>query len=205
MPQYFGNDDDSGGLAAALNFSGTRESADDGIRSAAFAFSASYEGGSEDSLASALREHAPAKLEETKAELDAIREPTRVAVDENEPQEDVATLFTVTNPAMTVSVSALMDGRTQRVRLLPHVTSMTESELAAEIVVLADLARVKGLAGQRSCLESTDVPEEMRELGLTDGGALRDFVTNFITLPTPEKAAATQAEVFAARYPNNHD
>ncbi|CDO85912.1 hypothetical protein AWC29_08020 [Mycobacterium triplex] len=50
----------------------------------------------------------------------------------------------MTNPPKTVSVAALMDGRTQRVRLSSKVTSMTETELAAEIVVLADLAYKKG-------------------------------------------------------------
>ncbi|CQD02143.1 ESX-1 secretion-associated protein EspH [Mycobacterium lentiflavum] len=190
MPQYFGNDDDQGGLAAALNFSGSgKAAADDG-------------GG----VAGALPGYAPAQPSGTGSGLDAVRSQTaKEEPEENDDEVDGSPLFAVTNPPRTVSVAALMDGRTQRVRLSSKVTNMTESELAAEIVVLAGLARQKGLAGQWNLLGNAALPEAMHEIGIADGGALRDFVTDFLPLPTPEHAAAAQAEVFAARYRNADD
>lgn len=101
----------------------------------------------------------------------------------------------------TVSVSALMDGRTQRVELSPKVTSMSETELAEEILVIADLARQKGLAAQHSYLLGDDsLSETMREMGIDGNDVVRDFMENGIGLTTPEQAAAAQAEVFATRY-----
>jgi hypothetical protein len=110
----------------------------------------------------------------------------------------------VTNPPETVSVSALIDGRTQRVRLSPKANSLTESELAEEIIVLAGLARKKGLAGQHTYLlenaSQIEGLDGLTELGVDSNQLLRDFMDAGMQLPTPEQADAAQAEVFAARY-----
>lgn len=112
-------------------------------------------------------------------------------------------LYTVVNPPETVAVSSLMDGRFDHVELSPSVTTMTESELAAEIIVLADLARLKGLAGQRTLLlegaEDMYVNEDV-------GATLREKMDSFLTsedgvgLCTEEQASAAEATVFASRY-----
>lgn len=143
--------------------------------------------------------------EDTETELDAIAsltEAEEAAGEEDE--EDRLALFTVTNPPDTVSVSSLIDGRTQRVTLSPKATNMTESELAEEVLVLADLARQKGLAGQRTFLqEDQTVTESLDQLGIADTDVIREFMDAVYPLPTAEEADMAQAEVFAARYTND--
>jgi hypothetical protein len=86
---------------------------------------------------------------------------------------------------------------------------MTESELAEEIVVLAELARQKGLAGQHTYLiqnaPQTEGLQELSEIGLDGSEILRAFMETGMQLPTPEQAADTQAEVFASRYGTSSD
>lgn len=112
-------------------------------------------------------------------------------------------IYTVINPPETVTVSALVDGRFDHVELSPSVARMTEAELAAEIIVLADLARLKGLAGQRTLL--LDGAEEMY-VSEEAGAAFREKMDGFLTskegvgLCTEDQAAAAEAEVFATRY-----
>lgn len=112
-------------------------------------------------------------------------------------------VYIVVNPPETVAVSALMDGRFDHVELSPSATTMTEPELAAEILVLADLARLKGLAGQRALLlegaEEMYVSEEA-------GAAFREKMDSFLIskegvgLCTEAQATEAEAEVFATRY-----
>jgi hypothetical protein len=202
MPQHFGDDDRHDDLAA-LDFYGADESgshSDDLAESDALDFSAADDSGVE-SAVDALSEFAPPEPEENGSELDAI---SSVTEDTEEEEEDGMQLFTVTNPPETVSVSAAMDGRTQRIELSPKATSMTESELSDEILVLADLARQKGLAGQHTfLLENASQPETLQileEIGFDGPDVIRDFMENSVHLPTPEQANAAQAEVFATRY-----
>lgn len=102
--------------------------------------------------------------------------------------------FTVANPSKSVSVTALMDGRIQKVELSDHVERMSEPQLAEEIFVLADLARQKARAAQYTfLLESLRGDEQGTE-------SLRQLVDLTLTLPTPEEAAAAQEKVFANRY-----
>lgn len=199
MPQYDDHDD-----LAALDFSSHESSPDDDAiaDSQALDFSVA-EGDDEASAADAFDDFAPSDAGSTDSELDAIASVAEVS-EEDESEEDGLQLFTVTNPLDTVSVSALMDGRTQRVDLSAKATSMTESELADEILVLADLARQQGLAGQHKfVLESASQVEgvaELSESGLDAGDFLRNFMEHDMHMPTPEQADAAQAEVFAARY-----
>ncbi len=204
MPQHFGNDDGHDDLAA-LDFSAAGEdgTAASVSESDALDFSVADDGG-EESAVDALDAFAPAEPEDSATELDAIQSQT--ADTEDEAEEEVGPLFTVTNPPETVSVSALIGGRIHQIRLSPKATSMSESELADEIAVIAGLARQKGLAGEHTyLLENPDLSETMRAIGLDGGQVLRDFMENGIGLPTPEKADAEQAEVFATRYTADHD
>ncbi|MGE7002991.1 hypothetical protein ACQKHK_12765, partial [Staphylococcus capitis] len=74
--------------------------------------------------------------------LDAFDEYVPASEDGVE-QEHSSPLYTVTNPARTVSVTVCLDGRVDHVELAANVTDMTERELADEITVIADLARQK--------------------------------------------------------------
>ncbi|VBA61878.1 secretion protein EspD [Mycobacterium attenuatum] len=115
-------------------------------------------------------------------------------------QEDIAT-FIVTNPERTISVSALMDGRVDDIQLSTRVASMSETRLASEILMIADLARQKAQAAQY-----TFIFDRMAQLADGDGlraAQLRESVSTLWNLPTPEQAAAAEAEAFATRY--QHD
>jgi hypothetical protein len=137
----------------------------------------------------ALDDYVREPAEHTEADMDDLDLPT-----EDEDEVPVA-LFTVTNPAGTVSVSAQMDGSIHQVELSAKATSMTESELAAEIIVIADLAQQSARSAQH-----TFILEKMTEAGADDTDAIRDFLGEGMGLPTPEQVAAAQAEVFATRY-----
>lgn len=112
-----------------------------------------------------------------------------------------APLFTVVNPPGTVSVWALMDGRIHRVTLSAKVTSMSEAELAEEVLVIAALARQNGLAAQHSyMLGSYSEWEPVAEMGTDEREVLRDFMENTMGLMSEEQATAKRAEVFSTRY-----
>jgi hypothetical protein len=108
-------------------------------------------------------------------------------------------LYTVTNPAGTVSVTVCLDGRAHHVELAPKVTGMTERELADEIRVIADLARQRA----RSQLHALIV-EGVRVMGY-DPAIMRDGLRRELDMPTPEEAAQTASEVFASRYSADYE
>ena len=199
MSQHDEHDD-----LSALDFSSHQSGSDEESHeeSEALDFSAADDS-DEESEVEALYDYAPTEPEEIDTELEAIAAATEAA-DAEEDEEDGVQHFTVTNPPETVSVSALIDGRTQRVQLSPKAISLTESELADEIIVLADLARKKGLAGQHTYLlenaSQTEGLQELGQLGIDSNQMLRDFMEAGMQLPTQEQADAAQAEVFAARY-----
>jgi hypothetical protein len=109
-------------------------------------------------------------------------------------QELSSPLYTVADPAGTVSVTVFLDGRVDHVDLGPKAADLTERELADEIQVIADLARQKA----RSQLH-TLIVEGVRVMGY-DPAIMRDGLRRELDMPTPEEAAATAAEVFASRY-----
>lgn len=102
--------------------------------------------------------------------------------------------FTVTNPPGTVTVSTFMDGRIRQIDLTRKVTTMTETDLADEIVVIGGLATQDARAAQYEFML-----EGMRQQG-HDDYATRDFLTVNLDLPSPEDAAAARAQLFATRY-----
>lgn len=151
--------------------------------------------GAEESSISALDDYAPAEDAESEhsgTELDALH-----GLTEREDEPDLA-LFTVTNPQGSVSVTTLMDGRVQHVTLTDKASGMTESGLAEEIFVIADLARQKARAAQYTMM--VENMGEMTGEGAEQSAMLREFVGMTLNLPTPEEAAAAEAEVFATRY-----
>lgn len=154
-----------------------------------------FSGGSavEESSLDAFDDFAPpAQTEESGTGLDALE-----GLTEKEEEPDLA-LFTVTNPQGSVSVTTLMDGRIHQVTVTDKASKMTESGLAEEIFVIADLARQKARGAQH-----TFMVENMKEMtGESDAenASLLEFVQMTLNLPTPEQAAAAEAEVFATRY-----
>ncbi|MCV7278821.1 YbaB/EbfC family DNA-binding protein [Mycolicibacterium flavescens] len=112
---------------------------------------------------------------------------------------DGAPVFTVTNPPGTVTVSTFMDGRVHRIELSGRAAAMPESDLAAEIVVIAGLAAQDARSAQYAVML-----EGMREQG-HDDATTRDFLTRDLDLPTPEQAQQERARVFATRYAGDHD
>ncbi|KQY07063.1 secretion protein EspD [Mycobacterium sp. Root135] len=113
--------------------------------------------------------------------------------------EVVPTMFTVTNPPGTVTVSTFMDGSVRRIDLSQEVISMTEADLADEIVVIARLATQDARAAQY-----VHVLDGMRQQG-HDDVATRDFLSRDLDLPSPEDASAARARVFATRYAGDHE
>jgi hypothetical protein len=127
--------------------------------------------------------------------LDAL-DPGPPEVVADEPSVPV---FTVTNPPGTVTVTTFMDGRVNRIELSPKATSMTEANLADEIVVIARLATQDARSAQYSFML-----EGMREQG-HDDFVTHDFLTRDLDLPSPDQVQAARAQVFATRYASNHD
>jgi hypothetical protein len=113
--------------------------------------------------------------------------------------EPSAPVFTVTNPPGTVTVTAFLDGRVQHIDLSAKVTTMTETDLAEEIVIIAGLATQDAKSAQYAFML-----EGMREQG-HDDVATRDFLTRDLDLPTPEETEAARAQVFSTRYAVDHD
>jgi hypothetical protein len=111
----------------------------------------------------------------------------------------VEAFFTVTNPAGTVSTTATIGGRLHQVELSANVTDLTESELAEEILVLADLAAQEAKAAQHAV-----TVELMRAMG-RDSVVTSGFLERELGLPSPETVAANRAEVFASRYALHDD
>ena len=145
-----------------------------------------------------LDEYAPAEIADVVTVEDIIDSQTGDA-DEHDDDDSPMPMFTVTNPPGTVSVSSLMDGSIQKIDLAPSVTTMTESQLAEEIRVIADLARRKGLAGQYT-LMATMLYSEAHH----NGAEVRAVLEQGLELPSPQQADETQADVFASRYSERH-
>jgi hypothetical protein len=151
--------------------------------------------GDHDNLA-ALDFTAPQDTSE-KSDLDALgdyRTP-----DEAENAALPVPLFTLTNPPGTVTVTTFMDGRVHQIDLSPKATTMTETHLAEEIVVIAGLATQDARSAQYAFML-----EGMRQQG-HDNVVTRDFLARDLDLPSPEKAEAARAKVFATRYAGGHD
>jgi UDP-N-acetylmuramoylalanine-D-glutamate ligase len=86
-----------------------------------------------------------------------------------------------------------------QIDLAPSVTTMTESQLAEEIRVIADLARRRGLAGQYT-LMATILYSEAHH----NGAEVREVLEQGLELPSPQQADEAQADVFASRYSERH-
>lgn len=96
-------------------------------------------------------------------------------------------VFSATNSAQTVTVTAYLNGAIQRVNLAPHATSLTERELADEIVAVADVAREKARAALYELVSAL-----LRMQG-QDSSSMRELLEDRMQLPTPERATSAEA------------
>lgn len=123
------------------------------------------------------------------------------AEDGTESTEQTLPVFRVTNLAGTVTATAVIVGRLQRIELAPDAklaTSLTETELAQEILL------VGRLAGQKARSELFTVMMGQTAESGQDPAIAHRFLRDDVGLPTPEESAAAQAEAFGAQYLEIH-
>lgn len=99
--------------------------------------------------------------------------------------------FGVTNAAGTITAQATISGAINRVELSPSTTSMTESDLARNIMATADLAKIQARAIQRALVQSLLMHQGM------DHHAAEQYIDDLIDLPTPAQFEAAQAKATA--------
>ncbi|ORW87500.1 hypothetical protein AWB92_24110 [Mycobacterium sp. IEC1808] len=157
-----------------------------------------------------------AELADTPTEqraTDLLPEDTGAAGDTHAGNDELPPkLTTVTNPPETVSVTASLDGTIRDVELSADAARMTESELADEILVIADLARqqassklltvvLDGVAKAMKELNEVEPDHKLKELVGDVGATLADRLEHgWLRFSSPEQATQAQAEVFATRY-----
>ncbi|GBE64070.1 hypothetical protein MFM001_05320 [Mycobacterium sp. MFM001] len=129
---------------------------------------------------------------------DDIDDPWDAASSYGRDEQELTFLFTATNPAGTVSATAMMDGTVVRVELSPQVTEMTEAELGKEITAISILARQQAQAGLHAVIAHFG-----RQLG-RDEVSMRSFLEHELHLPSPDTVYAEQARLFAAHYDADH-
>ncbi|WP_319452679.1 MULTISPECIES: YbaB/EbfC family DNA-binding protein [unclassified Mycobacterium] len=110
----------------------------------------------------------------------------------SEAEEGLTVLFTVENPARTVSATALVGGQIQHIGLT-NVTAMTEREVSEEIKVVANLAARKAQSAQHAV-----VVELMHTMG-HDRLMTGSFLEREIGLPSPESVNDIIAQSFSTR------
>lgn len=187
---------DGDGYFAALDFGD--EGGHDSI--ATLDFGVDYvDDGREQLVIEVLDTDAPAEPVDTEiqAAIRALSEDS-IETEDSGPEDNEIPwkLASVTNPQETVSVTAIMSGEIQRIELSPTVVRMmTASELADEILVIANLARQQAQAKQYGFML-----QSLGATGANDDEDLGEFLDIHLGLSSPRQAAAAQAEVFATRY-----
>jgi hypothetical protein len=126
-------------------------------------------------------------VESSDAEPDwSGRQPT--GEPENRPQ---TLLFSAESRDGSVVVTATFSGHLRDVELSARVGSMSESELAGEIVRLAQLAQHRAQAGQHAI-----ITELFGRMG-HDRVAISGWLEHELGLPSPESVQAEAAQIFA--------
>jgi hypothetical protein len=184
--------DDSGSDLAALDFS---TNVDDERGSSLDALDDYAPDHREDaSTLDELGEYGPAEV----AEPDAIGAVDPFAADDTADNDAQMPVISATNPPGTVTVTAHLDGLVQQVELAASTTTMTESQLAEEVRVVADLAAKKATSAMYIFMVELMVAQGIgRETAET-------FMQSNMTLATPHQARAAEAEL-AARHAHRHE
>ncbi|MUL83669.1 MULTISPECIES: hypothetical protein [unclassified Mycolicibacterium] len=106
--------------------------------------------------------------------------------------------FGVTNPAGTITAQATISGAINRIELASATASMTESDLARDIMTTAKLANIQGRAIQRAMVQGLLMYQGM------DQHVAEQFIDDISDLPTPAQSEAAQAEAMAAYLRDEH-
>jgi len=132
------------------------------------------------------------------AEPDALAAVDPFAADDTADNDAQMPVISATNPPGTVTVTAHLDGLVQQVELAASATTMTESQLAEEVRVVADLAAKKATSAMYIFMVELMVAQGIgRETAET-------FMQSNMTLATPHQARAAEAEL-AARHAHRHE
>jgi hypothetical protein len=141
-----------------------------------------------------LGEYGPAEV----AEPDALAAVDPLAADDDPDNDAQMPPISATNPPGTVTVTAHLDGLVQQVELSASTTTMTESQLAEEVRVVADVAAKKATSAMYSFMVELMVAQGIgRETAET-------FMQSNMSLATPQQARAAEVEL-AARHSHRHD
>ncbi|OMC39918.1 hypothetical protein A5740_26240 [Mycobacterium sp. GA-1841] len=100
--------------------------------------------------------------------------------------------FGATNPAGTITAQATISGAINRIELSSTTATMTESDLARDIMATAQLANIQARAIQRAMVQSLLMNQGM------DPDLAAQFIDDISDLPTPAQSEAAQAEVSVA-------
>ena len=107
-------------------------------------------------------------------------------------------LISASNPTGTVNVQAYLNGLTHRVELAPGTATMSETQLAEEICVIADVAAKKATSAlyfvMAEVLTAQGIPRETAET----------FLQNNMPYATPPQARAAEVAL-AARYASGQE
>lgn len=176
MPQHDDDDFDALSLQGTAGETGSDEHSPTEADPLIFSGADDDEGAAVDPL----DEYTPAQSGDTGGAAEALDVQAGTTAEE---QEWPVGPFTAINLGETVSVSSRMDGSIEGLELSPKVTSMSESDLAEEILAVAELARQKGQAGRYNYIFQVG-----QRLGIAENEATSEMLQEFLDLPTPEKA-----------------
>jgi len=107
-------------------------------------------------------------------------------------------VFGVTNPAGTITAQATISGAIRQIELSPSASSMTESDLARDIMTTANLANLQGRVIQRGLIQGLLMNQGV------EADAAEQYIDNIADLPTPARFETAQAEAAAAYLRNAH-
>jgi hypothetical protein len=137
-------------------------------------------------------------VDETPAGSTADTSAPAIPVDDDSDDTSGPVTFGVTNAAGTITAQATISGAINRIELSSSITSMTESDLARDIMVTAKLANLQGRAIQRAMVQSLLMYQGM------DPDVAAQFIDEITDLPTPAQSEAAQAEAMAAYLRGEH-
>ena len=107
-------------------------------------------------------------------------------------------LISATNPPGTVTVTSHLNGLVQQVELAASTTAMTESQLAEEVRVVADVAAKKATSAMYIFMVELMVAQGIgREIA-------ESFMQANMSLATPQQARAAEVEL-ATRHSHRHE
>jgi hypothetical protein len=183
--------DDAGSDLAALDFSTNVNEERGSSRDALDDYAADDR--EEATTLDELGEYGPTEV--TEPDALAAADPLAGDIADNDAQMP---LISATNPPGTVTVTAHLDGLVQQVELAASTTTMTESQLAEEVRVVADVAAKKATSAMYIFMVELMVAQGIgRETAET-------FMQSNMSLTTPQQARGAEVEL-AARHAHRHE